>query len=160
MAERWQQWMPFHIDRFRGSPHVQAMHPCARWGYLSLLASQWQSEDCTISSDELDLASESGLGDELWQTHRIRILRKFDAVEIGGRLRNAVCFTEWREAKTVFEHNRQVRSEAGKAGNAKRWGSKSDGYDRKCDLKPSQNIATLTGTVTETGSTPIKRGFI
>lgn len=141
MAERWQQWMPFHIDRFRGSPDVQAMHPSARCGFLYLLASAWQTDDCTIANDPIDLATASGLGDELWQMYGTRILRKFEIVD--GRLRNAVEFAEWSEAKAVFERNRSARSEAGKIGNAKRWG-------RKSDDKTSQNIATKTGTVTGT----------
>lgn len=153
MAERWQQWMPFHIDRFRGSPDVQAMHPAARMGYLYLLASAWQTDDCTVPDDALDLAALSGLGDELWALYGLRILRKF-ASNDQGKLINHVLHDEWREAKGIFDHNRKVKSEAGKIGNAIRWG-------RTCDKKPSQNvrtpiaegsqnIATTTGTGTGT----------
>lgn len=169
MAEHWQQWMPFHIDRFRGSPEVQAMHPIARWGYLSLLSSQWQSEDCTLSSDPLDLASASGLGDELWSQYSARILRKFPPQENGERLRNEVCYVEWQKAREKFESKRltpeeqeelrQKRSAAGIAGNEKRWGN------RKTAMKESQKVAnceedsrktiaddrlTRTGTYTST----------
>jgi uncharacterized protein YdaU (DUF1376 family) len=132
MAERWQQWMPFHIDRFRGSPDVQAMHPAARLGYLYLLASAWQTDDCTISDDPLELASASGLGDELWATHSVRIMRKFLTCEVAGRLRNLVLYQEWNEARRVFEERQltpeqrgelsEQRSAAGKKGNLKRWG--------------------------------------
>lgn len=169
MAERWQQWMPFHIDRYRGSPDVQAMHPAARWGYLSLLASQWQTEDCTLSPDPLDLASASGLGDELWVSHGPRILRKFPPLDIGGRLRNDVCHVEWQEAKKVFERNQMTpeelaelsekRRKAGILGNEKRWGNrnfatKPSQSDRTCDRQDGKSVAndrlTGTGTTTET----------
>src|ERR1700678_549405 len=103
MPAKWQQWMPFRIDAFKGSPAVQAMHPCARIGYLYLLARAWQTDDCTVSSDALQLAEDSGLGDELWALHSPRILRKFEAVNGNGRLRNQVCFEEWSEAKRIYE---------------------------------------------------------
>ena len=120
MAERWQQWMPFHIDRFRGSQEVQAMHPAARCGYLYLLASAWQSPDCMLSADAIDLATTSGLGDELWSVHGPRILRKF--VQIGERLRNEVLFAEWDEARKVYEKRKKgaVRTNSSRSANAVR----------------------------------------
>lgn len=151
MAERWQQWMPFHIDRWRGSPSVNAMHPSAQMGYLNLLCSCWQSPDCSLPDDPIDLATESRLGDELWALYGPRIVRKFSLVS--GRWQNGVLFEEWSEAKAVFERNRKARSEAGKIGNAIRWGRKSDDSDPKQIAKTSQNIATLTGTLTGTGTT-------
>jgi hypothetical protein len=102
MPAKWQQWMPFHIDRFFGSPAVQAMAPACQMGYLRLLTSCWQSEDCAVSSDPLDLAEKSGLGDELWATHGPRILRKFEAIDGSERLRNAICFAEWEKAKASY----------------------------------------------------------
>jgi uncharacterized protein YdaU (DUF1376 family) len=103
LSAKWQQWMPLHIDRFLGSPAVQSMSPAAQMGYLRLLMTSWQSEDCTVSSDPLDLAENSGLGDDLWTQHSARILRKFSSVDGNGKLRNSVCYEEWREAKRIFE---------------------------------------------------------
>jgi hypothetical protein len=148
MAERWQQWMPFHIDKFRGSQEVQAMHPAARLGYIYLLASAWQSSDCSVSGDSLDLATESGLGDEMWAIYGTRIMRKF-RVRDDGRMTNDVLQSEWDSARKKFEQTTQARSEAGRIGNAKRWGRNCDNNDRKRVAKESQNIATGTGTGTE-----------
>jgi hypothetical protein len=106
MAAKWQQWIPFHIDRFMASLSVQAMHPAARWGYWCLITRQWQSEDCSITSDPLELAELSGLGDELWTAHGSRILRKFQPLE-DGKLRNPVCYDEWLEAKRVYDKRRE-----------------------------------------------------
>jgi hypothetical protein len=106
MPAKWQQWMPFQIDRFKASPSVRAMHPAARIGYLYLLACQWQSADCSIPSDPLTLAEMSELGDELWAAHGPRILRKFEPVNGDGTLRNAVCYGEWLEAKRIFDARR------------------------------------------------------
>src|SRR4051812_35992644 len=98
--------MPFHIDRFKGSPAVQAMHPIARSGYLYLLTCQWQSDGCSLPSDPIDLAELSGLGDELWAQYGARIMRNFDVLE-DGRFRNSVCFEEWQESKAIFDHNQE-----------------------------------------------------
>lgn len=122
------------------------MHPCARVGYLYLLAFAWQTDDCTIPSDPIDLADKSGLGDELWMVHGPRILRKFHAVEGTDRLRNAPLYTRWIDAKAIYEARhadpdevRRKRSEAGRKGNEKRW-RKGDGsqIDRNCDSGESQ----------------------
>lgn len=94
--------MPFHIDRFKASPSVQAMHPAARAGYLYLLSCAWQSDDCTLPGDNFNLAEMSGLGDELWETFGPRIRRKFNEGP-GGRLMNPVLSDEWNEAKRIFE---------------------------------------------------------
>jgi uncharacterized protein YdaU (DUF1376 family) len=157
MAERWQQWMPFHIDRFRGSPDVQAMHPVARIGYLYLLASAWQTDDCTISDDPLDLASMSGLGDDLWAQYCPRILRKFQCDEIGGRLYNPVLREEWSEAKRIFE----ARSAAAKKTTETRSPSKkrtvtvpkANGHRMVSARRPVRSADTITGTTTGTETT-------
>ena len=143
MAERWQQWMPFHIDRFRGSPEVQAMDPAARCGYLYLLATAWQTEDCTLSADPIDLATASGLGDKVWEEHGPRILRKFTVIH--GRLRNEVLFAEWLEAKTIFEKRRAgaVRTNGGRSASGER---------TQCER--SADTQTLTGTSTEEKQIP------
>lgn len=104
MPAKWQQWMPFRIDAFKASPAVQAMHPTARIGYLYLLAYAWQTEDCTVPNDALELAEQSGLGDELWAVYGPRILRKFDPVNSNGRLRNQVCFEEWERTRAAYQN--------------------------------------------------------
>ncbi len=154
MPAKWQQWMPFKIDAFKGSPAVQAMHPAARMGYLYLLAAAWQSDDCTIPNDPFELAELSGLGDELWGLHGARILRKF-GVGPNNRLLNHVLAGEWNEARRIFETKyvapeelHRKRSEAGAKGNAVRWGN------RKCDRKTSQSDrnGSPTGTGTDTNT--------
>jgi hypothetical protein len=133
--------MPFHIDRFRGSPDVQAMHPIAKLGYLMLLASQWQTSDCLISSDPIDLAAASSLGDKLWAQHGPRILRKFETID--GKLRNSVLYIEWMEAKRVFE----ARQASAHRTNIVRSPSRS----------PSRSADTQTGTGTGTVTTTEKK---
>lgn len=145
MAERWQQWMPFHIDRWRGSPSVQGMHPAAQMGYLNLLCSCWQSTDCCVPSDPIDLATESRLGDELWALYGPRILRKFILTE--ERWRNQVLFKEWEEARKVYEKRKSgaLRTNESRSANGERTQS-----SRNTDTQ------TLTGTLTEDiGLTPL-----
>lgn len=146
MPAKWQLWFPFRIDAFRGSPSVQAMPPAARIGYLYLLSSCWQSEDCTISASPFDLAEESGLGDELWTLHGPRILRKFDPVS-ESRLTNISLQRDWNEAKRIFE----ARNSAAQRTNTERWASgKPSVTDSVTDRVPSRSAYTRTGTGTGT----------
>lgn len=145
MAAKWQQWIPFHIDRFMASLTVQAMHPAARWGYWCLITRQWQSEDCTISDDPLELAESSGLGDELWTAHGARILRKFHEVE-RGRLRNQVCYEEWLEAKRVYDKRRESADRTNTERSASRSPLRSPSENSTVtDGSPSRSAYTQTG---------------
>lgn len=114
------------------------MHPAARIGFLYLLASAWQTDDCTISADPIDLATESGLGDELWAVHGGRILRKFKFVD--GRYRNDVVLEEWSEAKTIYDKRRAgaVRTNSVRSADGERTQS-----ERQADTQ------TVTGTTTK-----------
>jgi len=151
MSERWQQWMPFHIDRFRGSPDVQAMHPTAKLGYIMLLASAWQTTDCTLPNDPLELSIASSLGD-LWQEHSSRILRKFVLVE--GRLRNEVLYREWSEAKRIYE----ARAASARRTVTERSSSRSSSWSSS--RRPSRPADTITETLTYTeAGAPMKRYF-
>jgi hypothetical protein len=154
MSERWQQWMPFHIDRFRGSPDVQAMHPIAKLGYIMLLASSWQTPDCAVANDPVELSIASSLGDALWGEYRTRILRKF--VDHDGRLRNEVLFKEWSEAKRIYES----RSASAKRTNQVRSPSRSPlSQYAVTDHTPSRPADTITGTLTKGASTSPRYDF-
>jgi hypothetical protein len=133
--------MPFKIDAFKGSPAVQAMHPAARIGYLYLLSCAWQTEDCTIPCDHLDLAEMSGLGDDLWVQHSVRILRKFEDVG-NGRLRNPVVYGEWKEAKRIFESRQHAADRTNKIRSPQAITTVTVGA-------PSRSADTGTGTGTE-----------
>ena len=163
MAERWQQWMPFHIDRFRGSLHVQGMPGCARAGYLYLLASAWQSDDCSLPDDDFELQILSGLTQKEWTQYKPVILRRFSN---GGekRLINAVLVAEWTDARDKYEENKKARSEAGKMGAAKRWNGRA--IAEPCDshsttmAKHSNNTETGTTTETQTENSSANLSYI
>lgn len=155
MAEQWQKWFPFYIDRFRGSPDVQAMTAAARLGYIYLLAAAWQSDSCSIPADPFDLASLSGLGDDMWALHGPRILRKFSLTE-GGRLQNATLLLEWNKAKRIFE----ARSKSGRDTTDKRFRKQTesvtvtngDGDRAVSEGGPSRSTDTKTETETSTNT--------
>lgn len=142
MPAKWQQWMPFRIDAFKSSPAVQAMHPAARAGYLYLLSCAWQTDDCTIPDDDLTLSEMSGLGDELWPIHSVRILRKFSS-DGRGKLQNSILFEEWKEAKRVFDSRRLAADRT----NKDRW---ANGDRTVTDKGASRSAYTRTGTETVT----------
>lgn len=157
MVAKWQNWMPFYIDKFMGSPAVQAMHPTARIGYLCLLARAWQTEDCTIPCDDLSLSEMSGIGDEFWAVHRDRILRKFDQVEGSDRLRNHVLFEMWKEAKRIYDRRRdsadRTNATRSPSHSAPRQPSRRAGDDEPVpEREPSRRADTRTGTGTVTGT--------
>jgi uncharacterized protein YdaU (DUF1376 family) len=137
VAAKWQQWMPWYIDRFMASRYVQDMHPSAQMGYLYLIAAQWQSDDCCLPDDEEDLAVLSGLKKwNLWTEFSKAILRQFPKTESGKR-QNAVCSGLWLEAKRIFEARQSGRK--GKTHTSVKHQS-----SKKSDTR------TVTGTVTRT----------
>lgn len=143
MAERWQQWMPFHIDRWKGSAHVQAMRAAARAGYLYLLSAAWQTDFCCLPDDDEELMVLASLTSEEWSQYGPMIRKRF--VKTDNGLRNEVEFEEWNEAKRVFE-SRQT--------NARRTNTKRTTSDERTESvrRASRNADTHTGTVTSTGT--------
>lgn len=148
MPAKWQQWFPFRIEAFKSSPAVRSMHPSARAGYIYLLAYAWQTDDCTIPTDDISLAEISELGDELWSIHGPRIMRKFDTVtvEIGAvtvrRARNEALYRDWLEAKRIFESRQKA---ADRTNN-----TRSPHDNRTVTVgTPSRSAYTRTGTRTE-----------
>ena len=113
-AEKWQQWMPLHIDRFTGSRQVQCLAPAGRAGYFYLLFAQWQSPDSTIPDDDEELAIASGLGDDVWASVKKVLLKQFPVISPGKR-QNAVCLKEWQTALTKFETYHERASAGGRA---------------------------------------------
>jgi hypothetical protein len=151
MPAKWQQWMPLHIDRFFGSPAVQAMPSECQMGYLRLLTSAWQTEDCSLSPDPIDLAERSGLGEEAWGLYGKRILRRFEVIAETGRLRNEVAFQEWSEAKRIHDARAESANKTNKMRTPKR---KADGdrHGQASKASRSADTRTLTITTTETNT--------
>lgn len=149
MAARWQQWMPFHIDRWKGSAHVQAMSPTARSGYLYLLTSAWQTVDCSLPADDEELAVLAGLTPDEWKENGPVIRRRFSCDE-EGRLFNDVLREEWSEAKHIFE----ARQSNARRTNSVR--SSSAHYAGTAD-HASRSAATVTDTSTDTETTTRQR---
>lgn len=165
MPAKWQKWMPLKIDAFFGSPGVQAMNATAQMGYLRLLTTQWQSEDGTISSDPLDLAENSGLGDDGWAIHAARIMRKFDPVDGTQRIRNLVNYNEWKEAKRIFEARQEAAKNTTKTRSPRKSSTvtvdNSNGHRSHTvtvtDGTPSRSADTMTQTVTGTETNTSKK---
>jgi hypothetical protein len=152
MAAKWQRWMPMEIDALKASPAVQAMHPSARAGYVWLLLDAWQTDDCTIPSDPLDLADKSGLGDELWAAHGIRILRKFERIDGSDRLRNLPQYERWQAAKVVYDKRHENADRTNERRISSNSATKSDTLSSRSSS--SENLPLepplITGTETET----------
>lgn len=137
--------MPFHIDRWKGSAHVQAMSSTARSGYLYLLTSAWQTMDCSLPADEEELAVLAGLTPDEWKQHGPVIQRRFSRDE-DGRLFNGVLREEWLEAKHIFE---------ARQSNARRTNSvrSSSAHYPETANRALRSAATITDTSTDTETT-------
>ena len=148
MPAKWQQWMPFYIDRFLGSFDVQNMEPAAFKAYVRLLLYAWQTDDCTVLSDPDALASYSGIGKRLWDKHGASVLRKFTTVTVTvgdtvtERLRNAVQFELWSEAKRIHE----ARKTAAMGTNATRSPRRSPSRSAAHNNNPLQEQEQKQGT--------------
>lgn len=125
------------------------MNPAARDGYRELLCSQWQSEDCTLPNDPLELAEMSLLGDELWSVHSPRILRNFEVLP-NGRLRNRVCFEEWSEAKRIYEARQESAKRTTKVRSPRKKRTVTVDKTTVTDASASRSADTRTVTVTST----------
>jgi hypothetical protein len=155
MPAKWQQWMPFKIEKFWSSPSVQAMSHAAQIGYLRLLGCQWQSIDGAVSPDPFDLAEQSGLGDEAWTVHGPRILRKFITLK-DGRLRNLPNYEDWCEAKRIFEARKSAALNTVRTRSPKGYRTVTipnvNGHRTVTDQSPLCSADTITGTVTNTST--------
>jgi uncharacterized protein YdaU (DUF1376 family) len=155
MAAKWQLWMPLYIDRWKGSAHVQAMRATARAGYLYLLTAAWQTEDCSLPSDDDELAILSGLPDDEWTEHKDKIRRQF-IVSADGRITNAVLKAEWTKAKQIFESRQSnaLRTHSKrKAGDEHKQSICSVGDEQTQSIRKAlcnADTGTSTGTVTST----------
>jgi hypothetical protein len=138
--------MPFHIDRWKGSPHVQAMRPAARAGYLYLLTAAWQTEDCSLPSEDDELLILAGLTDEEWAEHGGRIRRRF-SMGPDRRMFNPVLRRKWADAKRVFE----LRQDGARRTNsARRPGAERAKTVRGTSRSPDTQTLTVTATTTDT----------
>jgi hypothetical protein len=153
--------MPMEIDALKASPSVQAMHPSARAGYVWLLLDAWQSDDCTIPTDPIDLADKSGLGDELWAVYGTRILRKFERVDGSDRLRNLPQYERWQAAKAVYGKRQEAANRTNELRSPSLFNTITETEAQRSPsmeniplpsfpLEPLSNPPSFTGTETET----------
>lgn len=91
-------------------------HECAGM-YLQLLIAMWEN-DGQISSCEEDLRLICRASRQEWDRNKLKLARQFYAGE-GFWMHNGI-----REQLAKAKRVSAARSEAGKAANAKRWGSK------------------------------------
>lgn len=160
MAAKWQQWMPLYIDRFLGSMDVQAMAPEAFKAYLRLLLYAWQTDDCTVPSNPAELAALAGVSRRAWAKHSGSVLRKFQAVTdtvtgaVTDRLRNAVEFELWTEAKRVHDARKSAASQTNELRSPGRSPSRSPGRSLVHNNNPLQEQEQEQGIRAERAAPP------
>lgn len=102
--------------------------------FLRLLLHAWDSSPpCTLANDEVGLAFKAKLSLERWREIGPLVLAQFRIV--GTRLRNRKQFAVYSE---LMAH-RRAKSEAGKSGNAKRWGDETSSVAQRSHSDTSAN---------------------
>lgn len=140
MADKRLWWVPTDINQWRGNPRIQALSDAAYRGYHNLLMTEWQTDDCTLPTEDAELAVLSTLRSR-WNKNApaIRAMFVTVTVTVSGtdteRLRDAAQYEEWLRAKRV--HDKQSLS-------AHRTNEK-----RSARRSPSAVSATATAPVTE-----------
>lgn len=108
------EWFPFDAVAWLISPSVMAMSLEAQGAYIRLLAHQWR--DGSIPNNPATIAKMCGTSLASFTDVWAELSDKFH--DLGdGRLVNL----RLEQDRTVSDLNRLARSEAGKAGMAKRW---------------------------------------
>lgn len=166
-SREWRQWMPLHIDELRGNPRVQAMSDAAFRGFINLLMAQWQTDDCTLPTEDTELAVLSGLRHK-WKrnAHAVRAMFDTVSVTVSGtdteRLRDAdqYQYEEWTKAKGMYISRSAGAHRTNEKRSAQRSPSAVSGTVTASTLQDSScnpvtahrgtETTTVTGTETST----------
>jgi len=109
-----------YVDDWLSSTAIELMTAAEERGYLRLLMHAWKAEDCGLPNDHATLARLSKLG-RAWRGKSGAVVRA-QFTERDGRLFNDRLSREREHQQSV----RQSRGDAGRKGNAIRWGSDCD----------------------------------
>lgn len=107
-------WMPLYIGDYLAD--TMSFTTEQHGAYIRLLMACWREQGKPLTGTDEDLATITGLPMARWRACKAKLLAKFQVAEDGG-------VTHKRAAKEIQKAGRvsEARSEAGKAGAAKRW---------------------------------------
>ena len=106
---------PCYVNNLLGSGRVAAMSNAEFGAYWMLLCRAWNEDDCGLPDDDDVLAAWSRCGSD-WPKMKAKIMKCFMIHE--GRWYNA----RLTKCRTDQDTYREMCSQAGKIGNARRWG--------------------------------------
>jgi|GEM_PF-6692524 len=157
MPAIWQQWMALDIDAWQGSSAVQQMSDTEQIAYLNLILAEFQQPDGMLPSDEKELAKLSRRRPR-WAEVREIVLEQFKP-GTDGRIFNERCLREWGKAKAKYESGQakaaevsRKRSESGKKGAEKRWGSSATSNGSQSDSNCHDEAMDEDGNCCSDGS--------
>lgn len=107
-------WMPLYIGDYLAD--TMSFTTEEHGAYVLLLMACWREQGKPLSGRDKDLATITGLSLPRWRACKEKLLAKFQMLDDGGVTHKRAA-KEIQRAETVS----QSRSEAGKAGAARRW---------------------------------------
>ena len=107
-------WMPLYIGEYLAD--TMSFTTEQHGAYMRLLMACWREKGEPLSGTDEDMATITGLTQAKWRALKPKMLTKFIVSE-DGRVTHKRAMKEVQRAEKVS----QARSEAGKAGAAKRW---------------------------------------
>jgi uncharacterized protein YdaU (DUF1376 family) len=123
VAEKGRPWMRWHVTRWRNSPHVLQMSLAAQGAYRNLLDAAWQ-QGCRLPNiPGLLWKYALAQSPEEFAALAPEVLPMFTVSDDGQWLTNETLTEECAGRVEFAEELSRKRSEAGRKGNAARWGS-------------------------------------
>jgi uncharacterized protein YdaU (DUF1376 family) len=143
MVEKGRPWMRWHVTRWRNSPHVLQMSLAAQGAYRNLLDAAWQ-QGCRLPNLPALLWKYAlAQSPEEFATLAPQVMPMFTVSDDGQWLTNETLTEECAGRVEFSEELSRKRSEAGRKGNAVRWGAESSQDDRKAVAKPDLRSPSL-----------------
>lgn len=139
-------WMPLYIGDYLAD--TMSFTTEQHGAYIRMLMACWREQGKPLSGTDEDLATITGLPIARWRSCKPKLLAKFQVAEDGS-------VTHKRASKEIEKAGRvsQARSEAGKAGAAKRW--QTDGKPMANAMANASQIdAQPQSQVTDPSKTP------
>jgi uncharacterized protein YdaU (DUF1376 family) len=142
-------WYRWHWHRYRKSDRTLSLSLAAHGAYRNLLDAMWERGGWLPADRTLLWRLALATSREEYEAVADQVEAFFTLSEDGKHFTNETLAQEWQESTEYLVGIREKRSEAGKKGNAARWG---DGKSSQTDRTPIANAIALPSQTGRNGS--------